>query len=227
MGYIGQRLNDSAALPGEIIAVPPAATATIRDDLPIDAEIAMVLHQNAAHLAAEAVRPLAWWEGNLALPQTDSWVGLVDAARPDGAETQTAEWEIAWNSASARRAGPFPAVQDRAGARDEPLLRRIAVEVELNASITALYLALTAGFHPVPPYLGYVAFTKSTSTVAGVNTFTLDATAALGGGERVACRPSVAGRTQYSAPRWYWLWVGWKSTNAADRLLSFSAYETR
>ena len=98
MSFIGQRLNETAALPGEVITVPDATIATIRDNRPIDAEIAMVLHNNAAHEAAEAVRPLAWWEGNLALPQTDSWVGLVDASRPDGAEMQTAEWEISWNS---------------------------------------------------------------------------------------------------------------------------------
>lgn len=227
-GFIGQRFDDAAALPGAYVRVPAAASAPIRDDRPIGANVAAVLHNNASHLAFENLRPLAWWQSNAALSQTDPWaVGLRDVVRPDAAEDQPEVWETSWAPGYAFHVGPIAAVQDREGDAGEALLRRIVLDVEIGNVPEALYIAITPGFHPLPPYLGYVAFSKEASLSTGANTFVLDAEVPITRGERVPCRPVSSGIATVSSAVWFHVWFSWISTDGADRIEAVSVYEQR
>lgn len=224
--FIGQRLEDSATLPGRYIRMPAAANAFIRDDRPIGANVAMVVHNNLSHLCNENVRHLALWQGNASLSQLNGWSGLRDGAEPDSSEPTGEEWEISWSRDVARHFGPFLGVQDRIGTNGEPLLRRVVVDVDVTYASLTLHCALVEGFTPLPPYHGPLAYSRTTPS-SGVNTINLDATATIGPAEAIVCRP---GATTYGAlayPAWFWVWVGWESGSASDRIKAISIYEQR
>lgn len=225
--YIGQRLDDGASLPGQLIKMPSAATgAFIRDNKPIGSNVAMALHNNASHLANDNVRHLAWWEGNTGLSQVSGWSGLRDGAAPDASQPADVEWEISWTRVVAKHFGPFMGIQDRLGTDGAPLLRRIVVEVDVAPTSIVLYAAIMAGFAPLPPYNGPLVISR-TSPSSGINTISLDATSTLPAAEPIACRPAATTYGALAYPSWFWVWVGWKSASGADKIKSISVYEQR
>lgn len=229
--FKGQRFEDSATLPGRLIKVPAAATAPLIDNRPLGANVAMVLHNNVSHLCNENLRHLAWWQGAYGLQQNNGWtVGPRDATQPNSETSSGVESEISWSRLVSHHFGPFCGVQDRRGPRDEALLRRIVVDVDFTNAATAgfnLYAAITQGFVPTPPYAGVVAVTKLTDPGTGVQTINLDATATIPRDAGIACRPNNGYAAATAYPVWFWVWVGWYSTDGGDRINAVSIYEQR
>lgn len=227
--FVGQRLDDSATLQGRYVKHTPVATSHFRNGKPIAANIAMRLQQNLSHAAEQSHRHLFCLVVGGTLSQVTGWSGLVDASDPGTGGLAT----ISWSSAVSRHRGPYFAIEDRLSADSVPVARTINLEVEAKSgagSSLTMYAAITAGIDPQPPYLGaLVEQTWSPGTTLAVTTKALALPRPMGGATPMRCRSAAlsgsAPGEAYVLP--YYVWVGWRSTNAGDVVLTVSAYETR
>lgn len=223
--YIGQRFDDDAALPGRYIKVPPAASAMIRDDRPIDAGAAMIIHNNLSHAAAESFRHLFCDVIGIALSQTDGWTGPVDASSPGTSGLGS----ISWSPSVAVRYGPFFGVEDRQTDDGTPALRTVELRIEARSgtgSSLTIYSAIVVNRLPDPPYLGATvedSFSPSTSLSVNKRTLTVPLPSSVRTPFRA--RPSGGAADVLVVP--YWVWIGWRSTSGSDQVLTVSGYEQR
>lgn len=225
--FIGERLDDSEALPGRFYRLP---TARFGDGKPLGAGFAMQLQQNASHLVEQNLRHLAWDVIGGGLNQTDGWSGLVDGATPPSTSGLAA---ISWGPTVARRYGPFCGIEDRRGDDGLPVLRKVKFEVYAKAgtgSSLTVYFALVMGIDPVPPYAGAAASaTVLPSTSPGFKDATLSVPQPSSSATPMRARPASEGDRGAAealvVP--YWAWVGWRSTNGGDAIYGVGIYETR
>lgn len=231
--FVGQRLTTGASdtLPGSYVRIPTsAASAMFRDGCACDAGAAMIYQSNLSHSVSESLRHLCTFVLGGTLSQVTGWSGIRDVPDPGGV---TALSQISWRPSVSARFGPFYAIEDREADDGTPVLRKIVCETyaKSGASDTLeVYVAITAGLDPEPPLFGVVASeTFSAPTSIAVTTKTLEAELPLTGTTPLRVRPASSttfGAVETIVAPW-WLWLGWKSTNGGDKLLSFAAYEGR
>lgn len=250
MGFIGQRLDDTATPAGRYRRHPPAAGAVWVDGAPVDAGTMMHYQSNLSHLAAESMRPLVWDDGpGLINYQGHGGDGYGDFVEPAAYSTSPdASFAIAWDDRVSRHYGPFYAIVDHQDVGDPPMPRRIHVEVDaIGGASSSLYLIAALTIGPSSPYGGACLAISPNNSGTG---------AARGGGFAAAGRATnqlVLLPQATSVPaRGYavqtevcrtptslaavavgsvvqvlplYLWVGWQSTNGSDAVVGISAYE--
>lgn len=222
------------AINGEVLTISRrlrhSASLLFLDGEPIDAGTAMHLDSNLSHQLGESVRHL----GTCLLPASAAYQGagynqLLDRADP-GAAAAVGPSNISWAHRVSRVLGPFDILADRDLGDSRRALRNVRVKVRAHAATASsltLYAALTVGV--LPPGgdgLQPLVWAREVAS-SGLATTTLELAVddAVAHGETQLCRGGTTPR--YAPTAGIYVWVGWQSTDALDRLISLSAFETR
>jgi len=204
---------------------------------PIDAGTAHIIDSNISHLSAECARHLVWDHTVGATAAVDGWdADYSDSPNANGS-ADGLPWIIAWDNRTAR-CYPLPAmIADRDLPEGGLGLREIRVQIYADVN-TDNSLRLFAAITPTeaPPTEGSLALATAYGTINAPTTATsglkrIEITlraelpagppreewvhSAGGDGINAATVPVHAG----------YLWVGWKSSDAANEIHAISAYE--
>ena len=204
---------------------------------PIDAGTAHIIDNNLSHLSAECARHLVWDHTVGATAAVDGWDADYSDSPNTAGGADSLPWSIAWDNRTAR-CYPLPAmIADRDLPEGGLGLREIRVQIYADVNTDnslRLFAAITAT--EAPPTEGALALATAYGTISAPTT-------ATSGLKRI----EIALRAELPAgpPREEWahnaggdtanaatvpvhagyLWVGWKSSDAANEIHAISAYE--
>ena len=189
----------------------------------LDAGTVQIVDSNFSHLARENLHHLvtAFGPGVGINNDPAGFTSLLDSGAPT---TTTAVDSISWSPAVAQRFGPFDLTSDRIAAAGN-MPRKIRVRVDRVGAVSTsliLYAAITPD-DSIPTEPTVLAWSRSAvSSGRGRTEITLSPARHAMRSQR--SRSSPAEVSVWSA---IYLWVGWYATDAADAVISISAWELR
>lgn len=196
------------------------------DGRSVDAGTGMIVSSNLAHLQYESLRHLASGIGPGLCPVNNrGWtsVNLIDSPDPG---SYTGVGIISWSHDVSRVLGPCSLIKDKEQASESPGYRQIKLVIDASAggvgSMTLYAVATMSGDRPsTESSLGFQTLTAATGRARNVITMTVQTNLRP---QPLSCRGAGAEQSQVTLID---LHVGWYSTNAADAIITMSAFEIR
>jgi hypothetical protein len=206
------------------------STGWLTDDDPCDAGSVQILDQNLSVLGYEGCRHLFWAKGRGA-PAGGKDAGGYDDLGIDTPppQNQSGIQQLSWGPRVCASFGPYAMTMDATGTYTAYLMRAIRVAVYCNAQTNAsmrLFGVLTQ--EDGNPWTGApLHYVDTGDLTSGVQTKVINLTLGREVPERswvTRAGGSLVGRTRV---RSVLVWVGWRMSNASDRVYSISGYEVR